>query len=248
MKSRNFLYIGLFLLGGTLVLSSCKKEFNKIINENTDEFQSYMRFYNASLSTVRNYVYVNNVAVTGPVVAYGGLFPSTGYYASLTPGSNVITIKDTLATSAQPVGTFSNVFEQGKRYTVFSYDTVTRVKYKLVQDDLVVPTDTTARLRFANMIHSSATIPNVDIYSTRRGANIFTNISPATVTSFIPYASHNDTLYVRATGTTTNLSLPTAVFSINPTAKRNYTLVFRGNYTTTGTATLARRLELFANQ
>lgn len=244
MKRINLKYSGLILLAGALVLSACKKEFNKVIGDNTDPDKSYFRVYNAAISTVRNYVYVNNIQVTGAAVAYTGLFPSTGYYSAVTPGGNQILIKDTLVTSTQNQVSFSAIFEKGKRYTVFTYDTLTRVKYKLVYDDIVVPTDTTARVRFANMIHSAVTIPNVDIYSTRRASNVFTNIAPTGVSPFIPYASQNDTLYVRATGTTTNLATLSNFF---PTAKRSYTVLFRGVYQTTSGA-LARTLTSFSNQ
>jgi hypothetical protein len=56
--------------------------------------------------------------------------------------------------------------------------------------------------------------------------NVFSNVSPASVTSFIPYTSkQTDTLFVRETGTTNLL------FQLNgfvPDQKRFYTLVFRG--------------------
>lgn len=244
MKRMNLKYSGLILLAGVLVLGACKKEFNKVITDNTDPDKSYFRLYNAALSTTRNYVYVNNVQVTGAAVAYAGLFPSTGYYTAVVPGGNQILIKDTLVTSTQNPISFSAVFEKGKRYTVFTYDTLATVKYKMVFDDIVVPTDTTSRVRFANMIFSSVSIPNVDIYSTRRASNVFSNIPSTGVTPFIPYASQNDTLYVRATGTTTNLATLSNFF---PTAQRSYTVIFRGRYQTTGTTGVARTLTSFSN-
>lgn len=244
MKFKNIQFSGWILLAGALVFTACKKEFNKVIGDNTDPDKSYFRLYNAALSTTRNYVYVNGVQVTGAAVAYAGLFPSTGHYTAVVPGGNQILIKDTLGTSIQTPVSLSAIFEKGKRYTLFTYDTLTAVKYKLVADDIVIPADTTARVRFANMIFSSVSIPNVDIYSNRRGANVFTNIPATGVTPFIPYASQNDTLHVRATGTTTNLA---SITGFSPTAKRSYTVVFRGRYQTTGTTGVARTLTSFSN-
>jgi hypothetical protein len=85
-------------------------------------------------------------------------------------------------------------------------------------------------------------MPNVDIFSIKRQENIFTNISPTTVTEFIPIASAlNDTLFVRPTGTLTNL---TQLNGLVPTARRTYTVIFRGSYrVTTGAA--ARTLTSF---
>jgi hypothetical protein len=88
-------------------------------------------------------------------------------------------------------------------------------------------------------------VPNVDVYSVRRQANIFTNVSQTQVTDYIPYSSlRNDTLYVRATGTTVDL---TPVFSFFPAAKRSYTIVFKGRYQTTGTTGIARLLTSFTD-
>jgi hypothetical protein len=112
----------------------------------------------------------------------------------------------------------------------------------MVKDLIVTPSDTTARVRFANFPYSTAAIPNIDLYSTRRAANVFSNVSLAGVTDFIPYASNLlDTLYVRETGKTSNLA---AIVGFSPITKRSYTVIFRGSYRlTTGTA--ARTLSSF---
>ena len=235
-------------MAGSVLFLSCKKEFEKLVVEDTNlSGKAYLKVYNSAVNTNRNFVYVDNVPVTGSIIAYGALFPSTGYTAVLEPGSRAIVVKDTLASSTQTQVSFTSTFEAGKNYTLFTYDTVNSVKYKLVNDIIEIPADTTSRIRFANLIYSSTPLPNVDLFSTRKNANIFSNIALAQVTDFISYASNSvDTLYVRATGTTTNL---TPLFSIRPTQKRSYTIVYRGRYgtTTPSTAAQLRSLTSFAN-
>ena len=249
MKLSKTIYILSFLMAGSVLIVSCKKEFKKIVSEGTDlSNKALLKVYNSAVNTNRNYVYIDNVPITGSILAYGALYPSTGYTAAIDPGSRSVVIKDTLATSTQKVVTFTSTFEPNKNYTLFTYDTVNAVKYKLVTDVIEVPDDTTARIRFANLIFSTSTLPNVDLYSKRRNANIFSNVALAQVTDFIPYASNSvDTLYVRATGTTTDL---TPLFAIRPTQKRSYTIVYRGRYETTtpSTAALLRSLTSFASR
>jgi hypothetical protein len=157
-------------------------------------------------------------------------------------GSRAILIKDTLATTTQvPINLNANL-EAGSYYTIFTYDSITNAKSKLVKDVITTPSDTTARIRFAHFAYSTAAIPNVDVYSTRRAQNIFSNVAITSVTDFIPFASGTlDTLYVRETGKTTNLA---NINGFSPITKRSYTVIFRGSYRlTTGTA--ARTLSSF---
>lgn len=241
-------YIAAVLMVGSVLLLSCKKEFKKLIVEDTNlSGKAFLKVYNSAVNTNRNYVYVDNVPITGSIMAYGAVFPSTGYTGVLEPGSHTILVKDTLATSTQKPVSFTSTFEPGKNYTLFTYDTVNAVKYKLVTDVIEIPADTSSRMRFANMIYSSTALPNVDLFSVRKNANIFTNVALGQVTDFIPYASNSiDTIYVRATGTTTNL---TPLGTIRLTQKRSYTIVYRGRYETTtpSTAALLRSLAVFAN-
>lgn len=222
---------------------ACKKEMGIYLPEQTDlSSKSYLKVYNSVINTSRNYVYVDNVPITGAGLAYGALFPSISYYSAIDAGSRALLIKDTLVTSTQKPVTFTSTFDAGANYTVFTYDTVTNTKYLLVKDNIQVPTDTTARIRFANLAFSTTAVPNVDVYSIKRKANIFTNIPSIQVTDFIPYATGiSDTLFVRSTGTTTNLAQLNA---ISPAEKRSYTVVFRGRYATT-TGTIGRTLTSF---
>ena len=235
MNSSKSLSIACIVAASLIAAVSCKKEFDKMVVENTAlQDKAFVKVFNGTISSQRTYMYVDNVPVTGSLLAYGGFFPSTTYASALVPGNRNIVIKDTLATSTQPAITFTANLVAGKNYSIFTYDTVNAIKSVLTEDEIVKPTDTTSRLRFINLIFSKSTLPNVDLYSVATGKNVFTNVALAKITNFVPYASkRTDTLYVRATGTTTNL---TPLFTVNPTINRSYTIIYRGRYeTTTGT-------------
>ena len=226
-----------------LGFSACEKDTSLYHPEQQDLSKKAMvKVYSSTLGATRNYVYFDNLPVTGAGIAYGNLFPSVSFYAAINAGNKSVEIRDTLLTSTQNAIKFSGNFQAGKYYTIFTYDTLNAAKQVTVEDKIVVPSDTTARIRFANMIYSRAAVPAVDIYSIKRQANLFTNVPTTGVTDFVPFATDiSDTLFVRATGTTTNLTQLNAVLARE---KRSYTVVFRGVYQLT-TGTLARTLTSF---
>jgi hypothetical protein len=189
-----------------------------------------VQVFSATVKATRNYVYVDGVPVSGAAVAFGGVFPGTAYSFKVNSGSRTFLIKDTLPATTQTPITFTQSMDPGKSYTVFTYDTILSVKQLTVVNDVVIPADTTCMLRFANFIYNTTPVPNVDVYSFRRGAApVFTNVATAAVTNFIPYASGlSDTLYVYATGTTTPLLAKQLVPSLVPT--RSYSAVYSGSY------------------
>lgn len=243
MKATHFTKIFFFFAIVATVLFACKKEVEIYLPEQTDlSSKAFVKVYNSVINTTRNYVYIDDVPVTGAGLAYGALFPSVSHYSAIDAGNRAVVIKDTLKTSTQKPISFSTTFDAGANYTIFTYDTVTNTKYLAVKDNIEEPADTTSRLRLANLIFSTSTVPNIDIYSVKRKANIFTNVGTAQVTDFIAFSSGlPDTLFVRATGTTTNLAQLNA---LTPTQKRSYTIVFRGRYANT-TGTMARTLSSF---
>ncbi|NDC76557.1 MAG: DUF4397 domain-containing protein [Chitinophagia bacterium] len=238
---RNIPVLG--ILATILLLSACEKETKLYLSEQTDlSGKAFIKVYSATLNATRNYVYIDNIPVTGAGIAYGGLFPSISYYSAINPGTRNIEIRDTLLTTTQTPVKFSNTFDAGSNYTIFTYDTITATKQLVVKDNIEVPKDSTARIRFANLIFARTAVPAVDIFSIKRQANIFSNVATNAVTGFIPFATDiADTLFVRAAGTTTNL---TQLNGILPREKRSYTVVFRGNYQVTS-GTSARTLTSF---
>jgi len=231
-------------LASMIMLAACEKEYKSILTEETNLGNTaFVKFHNAIINSNRTYIYSDMVPLNGATIAYGGLFPSLSpSYTALAAGTRAIAIRDTLAPSTQYPISFNAPMTAGTFYTIFAYDSLNAPKYKVIQDNIQVFNDTAARVRFANFPFSTTAIPNVDIFSQKQQANIFTNISTAAVTDFISFrANISDTLFVRPTGTTNNL---TQLNGLVATAKRNYTVIFRGSYRTTAGAA-ARTLTSF---
>ncbi len=217
-----------YLIITLITFASCEKQDDITAIYDTDlSKNTNIKVFNATLNTTRNYVYTGTTPLTGAAIAYGGNFPANSSYASLQPGNVNLTIKDTLRTTIQLPLNFASDFEAGKFYSIFMYDTVTSPKYKIVADQIVVPTDTSVRFRFANFYYSTAAIPNVDVFSFRANANIATNIATNDITNFINHPFRTDTFYVRTTGTSP-VELGKINFNVTPT--RSYTFIMRGSY------------------
>jgi hypothetical protein len=251
---------GVIMALGVTILA-CKKELGKEVAKEQLNFNNstILQVYNASIPSAatdprRNYVYVNAQPVTGAALAYGSLFPSSGPGFAVTAGFNAFLIKDTLSAGTQPQLAFAENLQAARAYTIFMYDTFTALKQKTVETNIVIPADTTARVRFANFVYHPTQIPGIDIFSKKRNEFVATNLMVTDVTAFIPYASSlNDTLYVTETGNPAN-KLDT-LNGFNPVRKRSYTLVFRGRWRTnemlitppSTTAPNPRTLAVFAN-
>lgn len=249
--------IKIYLAGFTatlLSLASCTKKVDSRLITNSDfSNSSQVKIYVATVNAVRNYVYVDGKPINGAALTSGSVFPSSGIYAtSISSGLRAFLVRDTLAAATQLPYSFSENMQAARNHSIFLYDTINSPKQKTVVDDYTIPADTTARIRFAHFTYSPVAVPNVDIYSKRRGANIFSNVPLTDVTSYVPIASGlPDTLIVRVAGSGTDLTnnpgpVPVQVI-FTPTAKRSYTLLFRGGYraTTTSNATV-RTLSVYA--
>jgi hypothetical protein len=225
---------------------ACRRERTFYTEENIDlSNKAQLKVYDAVVSATRNYVYADNVPLTGTSLAIGSTFPGNISYSAINPGNKTITIRDTLLSSSQLPITFTNNFEAGKYYTVFLYDTLNNVKFKVVEDKISIPADTSSSLRFANLIYSKTAVPNVDIYSKNMNREIFSNVSIGQVTDFINYPSKVvDSFFVKETGTFNLL----AGLLFTPQEKRIYTIVFRGRYQTIGITAISRTLTFFTNR
>ena len=239
------------IIVSALLAVSCVKQTGKEVALEQYDYSSkaFVQVYNGTLNSARNYVYVDGNAVTGAALAYAATFPSTPSNFSVTSGIRAFLIRDTLSTTTQPPMSFAESFESNQNYTIFMYDSLTTPKQKTVRNNIIFPDDTTSRIRFANFIFTKTAVPNVDLFSVKRNANVFTNVSITDVTGYIPHPSssktvENDTLFVRETGT---LNLLATLNGFAPVRKRSYTLVFRGRYQTTGTTGVARLLSSFSS-
>lgn len=231
----------------SLLLNSCTKSFDgngsfetKSDFKNNSIVQVYMAMVNAS----RNYVYVDTKPVTGSLMTSGSVFPATGLGFNVDGGLRDFLVRDTLSATTQIPLSFAENLQANKSYTIFVYDTINSPKQKTVETNIVIPTDTTARMRFANFVFSKTDVPAIDIFSKRRNMNVFTNVPVTGVTDFIPFpSSFTDTFFVRETGTA---NLIGTLNTVSLQQKRSYTMVFRGRYQST-TGTVARTVSLFLN-
>ena len=246
MKLINKNILGVAGMAASMLFSSCIKTFDEKVEQNRDfSNSSLLQVYMATVNADRNYVYVDSKPVNGAKLILGSVFPSTGFAFAVPGGYRAFMIRDTLTATTQTPLSFAQNMDVGKNYTIFMYDTINAAKQKTVETKIVVPGDTTARLRCANFIFSKNAVPAVDIFSKRRNVNVFTNVAVTGVTDFIPVPSaFTDTFYVRETGTTNQLAV---LNGLTPTEKRSYTLVFRGRYETTS-GTIARTLSSFINR
>ena len=198
-------------------------------------------------------VYVNGFKVNGPILSFGTIFPTisnlyTGVPAG--PQSIRITVNGKVTPDSITLASFNKNLIAGNYYSFIITDSLfntTESKQIFVQDDFTISDTTHFTVRFIDAIlnDSIGSVKNVDIYSTRRAANIFSNISPGTVTPFVtlPYTLSNDTLIVRRPGLLYPLAtLNTVVFA----RQRAYTLVYKGLPNAT-TGTKARSLVIYTN-
>lgn len=186
-------------------------------------------------------VYVGNSKVNGSFLTYGSIYPTvTNMYSAVPPGPQTIriTVNGVTTPDSVTIATFTKTFTAGNYYSLLLTDSLLNsndAKQIFVQDNFT-PVDTSHySIRFAHLIMNDSAGKNVDVYSTRQAANLFSNVSPGTVTPFTVqnYTQLSDTLIVRRAGGSLELArINTAVLA----RQRAYTLVYRGvPNTTTGT-------------
>lgn len=226
-------------LAVAMLIAACTKDVKVDRQQGIDlSNKSMIQVFNATVGSGGSLITVDGSPVNGTTaLAFGSSFPATTYFAA-DPGLRSFVIKASTSPSTQVPLNFQTGFQASTYYNIFTYDTLTSPKFITVPTVLTVPQDTTARLRFANFLYAKTNTPNIDIYSAKRKAVIFSNIAANTVTDFVAHVSAtSDTLTVREAGTSTSLGTLNAV---NLGKKRSYTLVLRGRYgLATGTGSRA---------
>lgn len=229
MKSSSIIKITLAVSAAILMIA-CEKASMPRATEITDfNNKARVQLFNATAGSPGNLIVVNGAVLNNTAPAsYGIGWPTNNFFIT-EPGTSAIIIRPSSGTT-QPALAFPTSFKANTFYSIFTYDTLTSPKQVTVESAVEIPSDTTARLRFANFMYSKTQAPNVDIFSVKRNGLIFSNIATSEVTPFVPYASRTlDTLIVRQAGTTTVLGQFNG-FSATP--KRVYTAVLRGSYVT----------------
>jgi len=244
----------------TMLIGSCSKKDDATApttSPNGNAFIKISQFSPNFRQTFNNRdsfnIYVNNVKVNGTFLTYGSIYPSvTNLYAAVPAGPAAIKISIVGVNSLDSivVSTINKTLTAGSYYSFIMTDSVLNTnesKQIFLQDNFVRSDTSHFTVRFVHAILNDTTGKNVDVYSTRLASNVFSNISPGTVTPFIaePYNLIADTLIVRRAGSAFELArLSTVATAIN--RERAYTLVYKGTPLTTGTK--PRSLIFFPNQ
>lgn len=222
--------------------------------------KAFVRFIHASPNFRATYfapdtfnVYIDSTRINSPFFTYNSVFPvaTTSSYAAVNSG--IVNLRFSTpgvfkADSLTFVGPLQDTLTTGMTRTYIIADTFI-VK---LNDQFSEPLTGLYNIRFVHAVVNDTIGKTVDIYSTRRNGNIFTNVKPKTVFGFqtAPYnAQLNDTLYVRRSGTTINLAsgvLPGGL-PFFPNNQRAYTLIYKGDGRLT-TGTKARTLSMITNQ
>lgn len=204
-------------------------------------------------------VYLDSTRLSTPL-SYGVTFPNNAgtvvnAYAAIPPGTHKLRISFKGTTTADStITSFTESFTAARYYTFMITDSLlaTRDTARMfIQDYFPAPLTGTYNLRFINAVINDTPGLAVDLYSTRKNANLFTKIKPDSVTSFQALAYNaqlNDTIFVRRSGTTFNLAVVAKAGGLvfTPGNQRSYTICFQGNGTLT-TGTKARSLVGYVN-
>ncbi|MBO9203185.1 MULTISPECIES: DUF4397 domain-containing protein [Niastella] len=242
-----------------IALVSCNRDYEAAAPYQTPAGTAYLRVVHAApnFSTLFGSVRVRdsiNILVGGtkisgflsggnPYMSYGSIYPlgSTLYgYVSVPAGEQEIKLTTGVTNpDSITLKTFSKVLAPDTYYSFLITDSINSQRDAaqiFVKDSLTTPTIGYFNLRFIHAVLEDATVKTVDtidVFSTRNNRNIYSKITPGTVTTFSQFAYNsqlNDTLYVRRVRSTTNLATLNNVAFGN---QRTYTLYFQGDGTLT---------------
>ena len=177
-------------------------------------------------------------------MTYNSAFPAntinTNTYAAVPSGAQDIRLvaKGTVNIDSTSIAVFSKNLQAGAYYTLVVTDSITTapVASKIWSQDAVFwPNSGVYSLRFIHAVMNDTAGKTVDVYSARKGANVFTNVAPGTVLNFADqtYSNIIDTLIIRRSGVTAwELARINGVSFSN---RRVYTAIYKGNTTITAT-------------
>ena len=170
-------------------------------------------------------------------MTYGVQFPNSTTYSLVPVGAttfyyimNRVSNGSFAPVAGDTVFRNTATLEAGKYYTMFLVDTVPNPKVLAFEDVFTIPDLDKYKARFVNLTANPA--DRYDVYSDKNTGNIFSNVGYKEMKDFIdlPVPSGTDTLRLRLTGTTADIS-KLAFFA---TPQRVYTLFSRGKTGVTG--------------
>lgn len=161
-------------------------------------------------------------------------FPNNTGYLSVESGARNIKV-NVSGTTTTVINADLNL-EEGKNYSVFAVDSVSKISAVVLTDDLTAPAAGKAHVRF---VHLSPNAPAVDVAVAATGAVVFGNKAFKEYTAFTPLDAGSYNLDVRVAGTSTvALTLPTITLE----AGKIYTVFAKGFLGGTGAEALGAEI------
>jgi len=262
-KSLQHIIFGALVLFVGLV--ACNKDTTYVADPVTLSSSAYIKFLHVSPSLATITGQADNVTllnldlksntyskITGTPLAYERYLPTTtNSYAAMTAGLNTIKFSLSAVNQKDSLELFLKKVQAdaGKYYSFIITDSVkseSLSKAMFLQDDILTLGSSQIGMRFVHAIWNDTAAKNVDIFSVRNNATIFSGRSAGSASSFAPlnYFTTNDTLIVRRAGTTFALA---SLNGVCFTPGRNYTLVYKGNGAVTTATAKPRSLFVYGH-
>ncbi len=231
--------------GIAIAVISCKKDRKYIALYVQTDGQAFIKVLHVSPNFRVNQsypdsfnIYVGNNKVNGPLFTYNSAFPTstinTDTYFGVASGAQTIrfSLQGVSSVDSLTIITLQKTLDAGKFYTLFITDSIRNQQEPTktwIADNNSIPDTGSYNIRFAHMILNDSAGKKVDVYSYRAGANIFSNISPSTITDYttLPFTNIPDTISIRRAGTATELaSIKNSQVFVK---QRLYTILYKGN-------------------
>lgn len=259
MRKNSLFFIAIGIVT-TYFAISCKRELEPAAQYETPKGTAYLRIVHASpyFSNIFNVRDSFNVLVGGtkvssfingnnPYMTYtaNNTFPtgSSLYgYVSVPAGEQEIKLSaGVMNPDSITIKRFTKILEPDTYYTFMITDSInsTRDAAQIFVRDSISTTPTIGyySLRFIHAVMQDSVAPKqklvdtINVFSSRYNRNIYTNITPGTVTGFSQFTYTDrlsDTIYIRRVRSTVNLAVLNNVTFNN---QRTYTLYFKGDGT-----------------
>ena len=241
------------------ILWSCSKKFDLVAPTTPAAGLAYVKIaqFSPSFRQIFNNrdsfnLYANGVKLNGPFFTFGSIFPTVSNLYAAVPAGGVsirLTTNGVVNPDSITLFTINKSLDANNYYSIIITDSIlslNNAQQIFVKDNFTIADTLHYTMRFMHAIVNDTAGKNVDVYSQRNAANVFSNISPPTTTTFTTfnYTIQFDTLIVRRAGTLFELARLNGVVLAR---QRAYTLVYKGQAGAT-TGTKPRAVTIYTNQ
>ncbi|MBD3750486.1 MAG: DUF4397 domain-containing protein [Sphingobacteriales bacterium] len=213
---KNYQLLALIIFGSIYILVSCK------MNTPILSFgESHIRLINASPDNNAIDFYINDTLKNSSPLAFG----QNTNYATISGGVNHFQVKANGNLVNHSDLTFQ--LDTNKYFTVFVAGNISKdsMSYVSLQDDLKVLSDTTAKVRFVNLVSNSPYLDVVVSTNPQDSIPSFSGINFGSGADYKEFKSGNYTIKFRQTGKNIDLASP---ITLQLDATKIYTLWAKG--------------------